>query len=164
MSSRRAPAACIATLLLLLASGHARAADAHVAAKAEHGEIVLLREVPARHAYRAQPDALALIVDPSPAPELERMLGLGELSDADYAAIGAGAAPAEGDGSTTTVERMTGMALGGLGAMTRARDGTAAGGLRGIGMVGATVRGIGSQVQGALARMPVPAPPQGGGP
>lgn len=163
MSARSVPAGCFAALLLV--AGGAHAADAHVAAKAEHGEIVLLREVPARHAYRTQPDALALIVDPSPAPELERMLGLGELSDADYAALDAGTDEASAASAGTTVERMTGTALGGLGAMTRSRDGTdPAGGLRGIGVVGATVRGIGSQVQGALARMPLPAPPQGGGP
>ena len=70
--------------LLLLASPAARvdAADAHVGVHPERGEMVLLRDVNARLAYRPAPPGIALIVDPTPNREIDSALGTGEMSDA----------------------------------------------------------------------------------
>ena len=67
------------------------AADARVGVHPAHGEMVLLRNVNARHAYRAAPPSVGLIVDPRPNREINGALGTGELSDADFAAIAAAA-------------------------------------------------------------------------
>ncbi len=83
-----------AWLLLAAASGavpSAAASGARQGVKPAGGEMVLLRAVPARPAYRMAPPGMALIVDPSPKNELARALGTGaaaapgELSDDEYA-------------------------------------------------------------------------------
>ncbi len=164
-----------AWLLLAAASGampSAAASGARQGVKPAGGEMVLLRAVPARPAYRMAPPGMALIVDPSPKNELARALGTGaaaapgELSDDEYASLGAGMAGGTGHAGhgQTTVERVTGAAvngnlrslggdegvLGGTGGLARTIGGP-------LGTVGNATRGIGDQVRGALAQLPLPA-------
>lgn len=158
-------------IILLLVPVIAPASGARQGVKAKPGEIVLLRNVSARPAYRPAPPGMALIADPSPKREINAMLGTGELTDEEYASLGAGMVP--GPAPMTTVERMTDRAVGStLGGMT-GHGGTLSGG--GInqamavpmGAVGNATRGIGDQVRGALSQFPLfsqPAttPPPGG--
>lgn len=148
----------------------AGASGARQGVKPAPGEMVLLRAVPARAAYRMAPPGQALIVDPSPKNELARALGTGapagagELSDDEYASLGAGmtGATTQSGGGRTTVERVTGAAvsgnlrrlsgdegaLGSTGGLAQAIGGP-------MGTVGNVTRGIGDQVRGALAQMPL---------
>jgi hypothetical protein len=148
-----------AMALLLAASGVAQASGARQGVKAQPGEMVLLRDVSARPAYRMQPPGMALIADPSPRKELGSALGAGgmdELSDADYADMQSGLADAGMAGhGHTTVERVTGDGgpLSG-GQLSRAIGGP-------MGAVGGATRGIGDQVRGALAQFPLGQPAGG---
>jgi hypothetical protein len=88
--------AMLAVALLSAAAG-ASASGARQGVKAQPGEIVLLRDVAARPAYRMAPPGMALIADPKPQREIATALGAGtpanamdELSDEDYAGMGAG--------------------------------------------------------------------------
>jgi len=85
-------AALIGVLLIGAAvSQCALASGARQGVKAQPGEIVLLRDVSTRPAYRPAPPGMALIADPSPRKELGTALGAGgmsELSDDDYASMG----------------------------------------------------------------------------
>lgn len=134
------------------------AADAHRAVQAKPGEIVMLRNVATRPAYRQAPPGMALIVNPSPKHEIDSALGTGELSDADYASLDA--SPGAGQTHATTVEHMVGNALGGaMGAGPNGRNEVASNGMSQViagpmGAVGSTTRGIGDQVQGALSAFP----------
>lgn len=147
----------VLTIACLALPALAVAADAHRAVQAGPGEIVMLRNVATRPAYRPGPPGMALIVNPSPRREIDSALGTGELSDADYASLDA--SPAGGHGHTT-VERMVGDALGGaLGSGAAGRGEVASNGLSQVmagpmGTVGDTTRGIGNQVQGALSALP----------
>ena len=80
-------AALIGLLLVsTVASDAAMASGARQGVKAQPGEIVLLRDVSTRPAYRMAPPGMALIADPSPRKELSSALGAGgmsELSDDD---------------------------------------------------------------------------------
>lgn len=155
----------------LLVPAVSLASGARQGVKARPGEIVLLRDVSARAAYRPAPPGMALIADPSPKGEIDTALGSGELSDEEYASLGAGTAP--GHAPMTTVERMTDRAVGTtLGGMT-GQGGTLSGtGLNQtmaapMGAVGTATRGIGDQVRSALSQFPLlsqPAttPPPGG--
>lgn len=103
-------AARIASLVAALCvSASALAADAHQAVKAKPGDIVLLRNVSTRPAYRPAPPGMALMVDPSPQHKLGCALGTEELSDADYANLDA--TPARRMYRVTVVERVIGSAL-----------------------------------------------------
>ncbi|HAI94760.1 MAG TPA: hypothetical protein DCM36_08685 [Xanthomonadaceae bacterium] len=159
----------------LLAAGFALApaagaSGARQGVKPAPGEMVLLRAVPARAAYRMAPPGQALIVDPSPKNELAKALGTGtaagtgELSDDEYASLGAGMAggSAQSGGGRTTVERVTGAAVSGNLRRLSGDDGAlgSTGGLAQtiggpMGTVGNVTRGIGDQVRGALAQMPL---------
>lgn len=163
--SRLNPGHLLALLIaagVALAPGMVLAAGARQDDKAKPGEIVLLRDVSARHAYRSAPPGMALIVDPSPKGEIDMMLGTGELSDAEYASLGAGVADPQ---SQTTVERMTSRAVGG--SLTGVASGNAM--LTGngftqtlgvsMGTVGGATRGVGDQVRGALSQFPLVSPP-----
>lgn len=142
----------------LVLPGTVVAADAHRAVQAKPGEIVMLRNVATRPAYRQAPPGMALIVNPSPKHEIDSALGTGELSDADYASLDA--SPGAGQTHATTVEHMVGNALGGaLGAGPSGRNEVASNGMSQViagpmGAVGGTTRGIGDQVQGALSALP----------
>ena len=96
--------------LLLLASPAARvdAADAHVGVHPERGEMVLLRDVNARPAYRPAPPGIALIVDPTPNREIDSALGTGEMSDDEFAAMSTGRLDAGGH-QATLPQQITGL-------------------------------------------------------
>ena len=151
-------AASIATLLAALwLPASVLAADAHQAVKAKPGDIVVLRNVSTRPAYRPAPPGMALMVDPSPRNEIGRALGTGELSDADYA--GLGATPSQNMHGGTVVERVIGSALGNSVDNTGGRANVAGNGVSNVvsgplGAVGNTTRGIGDQVRGALSQLP----------
>jgi len=151
-----------------LLPGMAAAAEARTGVHPRHGEMVLLRDVNARHAYRPVPPSVALIVDPTPTRELHRALGTGELSDADFAAISSGQSLGAA-GPAATVERSIGGALaaglgtGGVkhgGAMSG--DGFGNGASGPLGTVGTTTRGISNQVNSALSQLPFGQKPGGG--
>ncbi|WP_225763359.1 hypothetical protein [Stenotrophomonas sp. Marseille-Q4652] len=163
-------------LLGLLATATIPSAFASGARQGVHprpGEMVLLRDVSARHAYRPAPPGIALIADPTPTREVASALGTGgmdELSDADYAAMGSGLAGAPQASQQTVVEQVTGSAVNGtLGRVTGA-NGVLSGGQLGrmiggpMGAVGGATRGIGDQVRGALAQFPLQGAPAAGGP
>ncbi|MCF7750972.1 hypothetical protein KQ945_09470 [Bacillus subtilis subsp. subtilis] len=156
------------TLALPLA---AQASGARQGVKAQPGEIVLLRDVSTRPAYRPAPPGMALIADPSPRREVSRALGtstgMDELSDDDYAALGSntGAGLAH---SQTTIERVTGHTVNATlgkvtdnGMLSGGQLSNAIGGPMGA-VTGAT-RGIGDQVRGALAQFPLGQPAGGPG-
>lgn len=158
---------CVLIAAVLL-PGLAAAAESRTGVHPRHGEMVLLRDVNARHAYRPVPPSVALIVDPTPNRELHHALGTGELSDADFAAISSGQRLGAA-GPASTVERSVGNALGaGLGtgrvdhggAMSGDGFGGATSGV--LGTVGTTTRGIGNHVTRALAQFPLgQTPPDG---
>lgn len=163
-------------LLGLLTTGllatDAQASGARQGVKAQPGEIVLLRDVSARPAYRMQPPGMALIADPSPRREVSGALGIGmdELSDADYAGMESGLADMAGAAhGQTTVERVTEGVVGGTmgrvvgdgGALSGGQLSRAIGGP--MGAVGGATRGIGDQVRGALAQFPLGQPAGAGG-
>lgn len=149
----------------------AQASGARQGVKAQPGEIVLLRDVSARPAYRPAPPGMALIADPSPKREVNQALGtatgMDELSDDDYASLGSNT----GAGVThtqTTIERVTGTnvtsTLGKVtdsGVLSGGQLSNAIGGPMGA-VTGAT-RGIGDQVRGALAQFPLGQPAGGPG-
>jgi hypothetical protein len=144
---------------MMVLSTPAIAADAHKAVEVQHGEIVVLRNVSARPAYRQAPPGMALIVNPSPRHELDGALNTGELSDGDYASLNA-TTPAGNRGThDTTVGRVTRNALGGsVGARADAGNGFSHLIAAPTGGVGRATGGIGNQVQGALSLLPGLAP------
>lgn len=157
------PAGLVPLLLiaLVLTPASASASGARKGVHARHGEMVLLRDVSARHAVRTKPPGMALIVDPSPKSNIDQTLGTGELSDEEYASLGAGVSGAP----APAVTRMTDRALAPLGSLTSTTNGTVSG--SGInqalgvpmGAVGNVTRGVGDQVRGALAQFPLVSPP-----
>lgn len=164
----------LALLLALACPLAATASGARQGVKAQPGEIVLLRDVSTRPAYRMAPPGVALIADPKPQREIATVLGSGggsngmdELSDDDYAGLGAGQSGVVSAPGGTTVERVTQQALGGT--LGRSGDGVLGGSSLGgamsgpLGAVGSTTRGIGDTVRGALSQFPLGAPAQAGG-
>lgn len=141
---------------LLLPAG-VLAADAHQAVTAKPGDIVLLRNVSTRPAYRPAPPGMALMVDPSPRRELSQALGTEELSDADYASLGA--TPVQGSRHNTVVGQVVGNALddslnGNGGRLGASGDGIGNMMTGPLGAVGNATRGVGDQVRGALSQLP----------
>ncbi|MFL4595926.1 hypothetical protein ACJ6WI_01480 [Stenotrophomonas maltophilia] len=168
----RGLAASLALALLAVATG-AGASGARQGVKAQPGEIVLLRDVAARPAYRMAPPGIALIADPKPQREVAAALGSGdpasgmdELSDADYAGMGAGHSTPTATPGGTTVERVTQQALGGT--LGRNGDGMVGSSLGGamsgpLGAVGNSTRGIADTVRGALGQFPLQGTAPAGG-
>ncbi|WP_372017195.1 hypothetical protein [Pseudoxanthomonas sp. 10H] len=161
--------ALLPLLALLAAPGVARGADAHTGVHAAPGQIVLLRDVNARHAYRPAPPSIALIVDPTPTREVQQALGTGELTDDDFAAMSTGQVDASGR-TGTLPQQMTERALhGSLGRLTGDNSALSGGSLgRSVGGVtgavtGAT-RGIAPTITGALSQFPLGSGGQGTGP
>lgn len=168
MTTRIVPSLVIALSATALLPGVAAAAGSRAGVTPEAGEMVLLREVSARPAYRPKPPGMALIVDPTPNRELHGALGTGELSDADFAAISSGQG-AGTVGPAAVVGRTVDAAMAaGLGTGAVKHDGAVSGGSFGgavsgpLGTVGATTRGIGAQVTGALSQFPLGHKPPGG--
>lgn len=81
----------MALMLLLVVPGSSVVVAAGVVYQvhAEPGNIVVLRNMPARPAVRQMPPSRALMINPSPDPEIVQGLGAAELSNADYAALSA---------------------------------------------------------------------------
>lgn len=150
-------------LLLLMPTGQLKAADARIGVHAKHGEMVLLRNVDARPAYRPAPPGIALIVDPTPNREIEAVQQTAELGDADFAALIGGATARNGE-VTQGIAPMLGVATDGN-SQTRVD----AGGVSGmgalsspLGAVGGVTGGVGASVRGALSQLPFGAKPGGG--
>ena len=135
------------------------------AVQARPGEMVLLRQVAARPAYR-QPSSpgMALLVDTSPRSQLVGALGIGsgEISDADYASLNAANAQVGSSSHDTAVSRAlngtlgnTALAAGSNRSSMASVNGfsTAVGGS--LGSVSGATRGIGNQVTGALSQIPL---------
>ncbi|WP_459001031.1 hypothetical protein [Stenotrophomonas sp. PSU_St103] len=168
----RGLAAALAVALLSVGAG-ASASGARQGVKAQPGEIVLLRDVSARPAYRMAPPGMALIADPKPQREIATALGAGgtttgmdELSDEDYAGMGAGQAASITAPGGTTVEQVTQQALGGT--LGRSGDGMVGSNLGGamsgpLGAVGSSTRSIADTVRGALAQFPLQGTAPAGG-
>lgn len=162
----RYPTILIAAFLTLPAAS-ANAADARIGVHPRHGEMVLLRDVNARSAYRKAPPSIALIVNPTPNQQLNGMLGTSEMSDDDFAAMSTGS-PLSALGTQTDI---IGVSLGaaGLGGNTGSAGtgnlgGTLSTTFGGIGgtVTGAT-RGIGATVNNAFSQFPL-GTSQAGGP
>ncbi|MCD9007191.1 hypothetical protein LDO31_13280 [Luteimonas sp. XNQY3] len=158
---------------LALAAGTAQAAGARAGVHPTPGEMVLLRDVSARHAVRQAPPGIGLIVDPTPNRQLMPSLPGGELSDADFFALDTGhqvqgAMRGHGGIAAPVTQLLTGT-LGG-GANARDASGIQGAGTLGavtggpLGAVGNTTRGIGGHVTGALSQIPFAQPANGGGP
>jgi len=134
-------------------AGHA--ADAHRAVQAQPGDIVLLRTVPTRPAYRPAPPGMALMVSPSPRSEVDASLGAHELSDEDFAQLGATPSPNAHLPSNAVGRTLDGMLVRGAGGGTTvAGNGVSNTVAAPMGAVGNATRGIGDQVQGALSQLP----------
>ncbi len=157
--------------VVLTAPVAAHASGARQGVKAQPGEIVLLRDVSTRPAYRPAPPGMALIADPSPKREVGQALGtstgMDELSEDDYAALGSNTGSGVGH-AQTTIERVTGNTVNSTlgkvtdsGMLSGGQFSNAIGGPMGA-VTGAT-RGIGDQVRGALAQFPLGQPTGGPG-
>lgn len=145
----------VALVVLAGAPLAGRAADAHRAVAAKPGDIVLLRTVSTRPAARPAPPGMALMVSPSPQPEILASLGSGELSDQDIAQMGA--SPSAGAQPQSTVARtLDGMLVRGNGGTTTvAGNGMSNTVAAPVGAVGNATRGLTDQVQGALSQLPL---------
>ncbi|MEZ0471300.1 hypothetical protein [Luteimonas salinilitoris] len=150
-----------ALCLLCMAPGAAEAAGARNGVEPRHGEMVLLRDVNARHAVRPAPPSMAVIADPAPNREIDRSLGTGELSDADFAAIDSGNRLQPGTGGAAVGQIAATAVAGSLGPASPERGGLISGaGINGalsapLGAVGTGTRGIGRHIDGALSQFPL---------
>ena len=155
----------VATVVLCLAgspSPQARAADAHVGVHPAKGEMVLLRNVSARPAYRPAPPGIALIVNPKPNREINASLGTGEISDDEFAAMSSGhldanGAPASLPGQMVAraMQGSIGGLTGGVGTGVVSGDGIARGVGGVTGTLGGATRSIAPTITGALSQFPV---------
>lgn len=156
--------------LVLLVSLPAHASGARQGVTPRHGEMVLLRDVSTRPAYRQQPPGMAVIVDPSPQRELGHALGtptgMEELDEGDYAVLGAGvgAGGLPHGAPPSRVEQLAASSVQGSLGRTVGRD-SMLGNLGGsTGAVGRATGGIAGQVQGALSQFGLVQPAPGGRP
>lgn len=153
----------LGSLLLTVPVGMAAAGGARIGVEPRHGEMVLLRDVNARPAYRPAPPSIALIVDPTPNAQLLPALADGELSDADFEGMSTGntlgSAPAAGSAVEQALQSV------GLGGGSRG-DASSSPGLSAgpAGAVGATTSRIGGTVTGALSAAGLLGGRNGGGP
>ncbi|GAB3024004.1 hypothetical protein GCM10027285_02260 [Oleiagrimonas citrea] len=160
-SHRPARAACasLAMCMLVALAAPSQAGDAHKAVKAKHGEMVLLRDVPARHATHSQPPGVALIVNPKPNRELESALGTGgELGDAEIASLSASPAAAGHVTGTRVTQLLRTTTRNGTGS-SQVSHNNAPPGTNPMSTVGSATRGIDPQVQRALSALPLPTQP-----
>ena len=158
---------------LAFAGPAAQAAGARAGVQPQPGEMVLLRDVSARHAVRPSPPGIGLIVDPTPNRQLLPALASHELSDADFLALDTGQqvqtrGPASGGLAGPMVRTLTGPSMSGgtardaSGVQTAGTLGAATGGP--LGAVGQATRGIGGHITGALSQMPFGQAAAGNGP
>lgn len=142
-----------ALTLVFASSGYA--ADAHRAVQAQPGDIVVLRNVSTRTAYRPAPPGMALMVSPSPRSEITASLGTRELSDEDFAQLDAAPSHAAQLPSIAVGRTLDTMLVRGSGSGTTvAGNGVSNTIAAPVGAVGDATRGIGNQVQGALSQLP----------
>lgn len=148
-------------MLLLVPAWQAKAGDARIGVHPKHGEMVLLRNVDARPAYRPAPPGIALIVDPTPTREVQAVHQAGEMTDADFAAM---------VGGTTMRTTEVTQSIGGVpGVSTDGNTRIDAGSISGVGALG-TPRGavggvtgsVGASIRGALSQFPLGTKPGGG--
>jgi hypothetical protein len=133
--------------------GHA--ADAHRAVQAQPGDIVVLRNVSTRPADRLAPPGMALMVSPSPRPEITASLGAHELSDEDFARLDAAPSHAAQLPSAAVGRTLDTMLVRSSGSgITVAGNGVSNTMAAPVGAVGDAARGMGHQVQGALSQLP----------
>lgn len=130
---------------------------ARIAVKANPGEIVMTRNVSDHIAYR-QPvsQGMALLVSPMPNQAINGALGLGEVSDAD--AAGLGATPPSGNNTAVgnAITNALANSVGGHASNNAPITGNnTAGGS--MGAISNATSGIGSQVTGALSQLPMAA-------
>ncbi len=149
---------------MLLPAWQAKAGDARIGVHPKHGEMVLLRNVDARPAYRPAPPGIALIVDPTPTREVQAVHQAGEMTDADFAAMVGGTTT-----RTTEVTQSIGSILGASadGNTNTRIDSSGVAGISGLnsplGAVGGVTGTVGASVRGALSQFPIGGK-QGGGP
>ncbi|KAF1691280.1 hypothetical protein [Pseudoxanthomonas koreensis] len=147
--------------VLLLAAPVAHAAEAYAGVHPKKGEMVLLRDVSARPAYRPAPPGIALIVDPKPNREVHGTLGTGEMSDDEFAELSSGQLQVAAADRTSMPTQLTDRAVQGSLGRTTGPDGvlsgsgfiSTVGGATGS-VTGAT-RGIAPTVTGALSHFPL---------
>lgn len=164
------PTHILALCLLCVVPAAADAAGARTGVTPKHGEMVLLRDVGARHAARPMPPGMAVIADPTPNREIDRSLATGELSDADFAAIDSGnrLQLAEHAGSPTAGQAAAAAVAGSLATAGQERSGLVSGaGINGalsapLGAVGTSTRGIGRHIDSALSQFPLGSMPGNG--
>lgn len=149
---------------LLIPVGQAKAGDARIGVHPKHGEMVLLRNVDARPAYRPAPPGIALIVDPTPTREVQIVHQAGELTDADFAAMVGATAPRAGE-ATQAIGSVLGTATATDG--NRRVDSSGVAGMSALssplGAVGGVTGNVGASVRGALSQFPL-GTKAGGGP
>jgi len=158
-------------VLMMLLPAAAHASGARTGVKAQPGEMVLLRNVSARTAYRPAPPGIALIADPSPNREVSAALGtsggMDELDDDDFASMGSNTGMGASRPQQSTVERVTGGTINAtLGKATQNGVLSGSGLTQSMGTpmsaVGNATRGIGDTVRGALSQFPLGGQPAGG--
>lgn len=123
------------------------AAGSRAAVEATPGEIVVMRAVPARHAARSMPPGRALLIDPSPNPQLDSGLSQLEITSDSYGQIAAGGQGARGGVVAGSMSSFMSPLVGNQSSGNRTPAPKAATG----GAMSAATKSIGSQVAGALA-------------
>jgi len=123
------------------------AAGSRAAVEAQPGEIVVMRAVPARHAARSMPPGRALLIDPSPNPQLESGLSQLEITSDSYGQVAAGNQGARGGVVGGAMSSFMSPLVGAKSSGERTPAPKAATG----GAMSAATKSIGAQVAGALA-------------
>ena len=158
-------ASAAAAFAITLMPAMAFADGAHVAQKAGPGDIVLIRNVAARPADR-NPTApgLALMVNPSPNPQLSNSLSgggnTGEMTDTEIADLTAGISSGNGSNGQS-MQRSLNAALGvnnggnSAGAASNGVSNLVGGPAGAAGSVTDSTRSIGDQVTNAVSQIPM---------
>jgi hypothetical protein len=152
------PTRILACLLLAsLPAAEAFAADAYIGVYPNRGEMVVMRDVNARHAYRQVPPSIALIADPKPNREINATLGTGEMSDDEISGLlSAGPSGGPVPFATAATERALQGSLGRVGGEGMLSGGSISGRVGGVtGAVTGATRGIAPTISGALSQFPV---------
>lgn len=158
---RALPAITAVLCLAWLPLQQVRAADAHVGVHPDKGEMVLLRDVSARPAYRPAPPGIALIVDPKPNREIHGSLGTVEMSDEDFASMSSARLGPNGIPVSLPQQVVSRALQGSAGGLAGSNGvlssgGSVAGGIGGVtGTLSGATRSIAPAVTGALSQFPL---------